>query len=223
MPVKNTEKIYLENGYYHIYNRGVNKQSIFFEEIDYKVFLSYLKDYLTEKNEVEIRLQLSQPKLPLTVRNDLLKRLSLKNYKDTISLLCFGLMPNHFHFELKQTNADSIDKFMNSFATRYSLYIKNKYKRTGPLFESRYKAVLIETDPQLLEVSKYIHNQSGKLGLPSSLKIYLGERKISWIHPEEILSFFSKENPRLTYKDFLQQPPNEEIISPLTLEESAQL
>lgn len=220
MPVKNTRKLYLENGYYHLYNRGYNKQLIFREEIDFKVFLSYLKDYLTPKNEAPLRLGLSQPHLSSSERNNYLKLLRLNNFTEEISLLCFGLMPNHFHFALKQKNPDSIDRFMNSFLNRYSLYFNNKYKLIGKAYESAYKAVLIETDEQLLELTRYIHQQTQKLGLPSSLKNYLGEQKTSWIHPKEILSFFSNKNPNLSYKDFLSLPSNEEIIFPLLLEEN---
>ena len=51
MPSKNIIKTYIENGYYHIYNRGVEKRKIFLDEQDYKVFLSYLKIYLSPKED----------------------------------------------------------------------------------------------------------------------------------------------------------------------------
>ena len=59
MPAKNRIKQYVYDGIYHIYNRGVNKQSIFFEKADYAVFLSYIKDYLVPTNKEEIRQQLA--------------------------------------------------------------------------------------------------------------------------------------------------------------------
>jgi len=51
MPSKNIIKIYIENGFYHIYNRGVEKRKIFVDEQDYRVFLSYLKIYLSRRKE----------------------------------------------------------------------------------------------------------------------------------------------------------------------------
>ena len=59
MPAKNTIKQYKENGYYHIYNRGVEKRLTFQDSQDYSVFLSYLKEYLSPKNEQELREKLS--------------------------------------------------------------------------------------------------------------------------------------------------------------------
>ena len=51
MPAKNAIKQYLENGFYHVYNRGVEKRPIFQDDQDYSVFLSYLKEYLLPKGD----------------------------------------------------------------------------------------------------------------------------------------------------------------------------
>ena len=61
MPARNSIKTYYENGYYHIYNRGVEKRKIFMDQQDYSVFLSYLKDYLLPKDEDGLTEKLSDP------------------------------------------------------------------------------------------------------------------------------------------------------------------
>jgi len=61
MPCLNSRKQYLENSYYHLYNRGVEKRIIFLDDQDYSVFLSYLKDYLIPKNEEKLSLKLADP------------------------------------------------------------------------------------------------------------------------------------------------------------------
>jgi len=48
MPSRNVYKTYVKDGYYHVYNRGVEKRKVFLEEIDYKVFLNNLKLYLSK-------------------------------------------------------------------------------------------------------------------------------------------------------------------------------
>jgi len=63
MPGRNVIKTYLENGIYHIYNRGVNKNLIFQDEQDYAVFLSYLKQYLLPKNEDQLMKTLLNPSI----------------------------------------------------------------------------------------------------------------------------------------------------------------
>ncbi len=70
--------------------------------------------------------------------------------------------------------------------------------------------MLIAQEEQFVLLSKYIHKQALALqgltlqGQPSSYSEYLGLRNTEWIHPEEILSYFSKTNPSLSYKSFVE-------------------
>lgn len=160
MPAKNSLKQYLENGYYHLYNRGVEKRLIFQDKQDYSVFLSYLKEYLLPKDEKTLLNRLSGIDTTWAEKDKILKALRLNNYSDEILLLGFCLMPNHFHLLIKQLMIDSIDRFISSIGTRYTMYFNRKYKRVGSLYQGVYKAVLVSTDEQLLQLSRYIHRQA---------------------------------------------------------------
>ncbi len=247
MPARHRIKQYIENGYYHIYNRGVEKRLIFLDEQDYAVFLSYLKNYLTPKDEKERFQKLSYSDISPQEKDKILKLLRLNNFYNEITLLAYSLMPNHFHFFIKQKNSLSIDRFMQSLGTRYTMYFNRKYKRVGFLYQDTYKAVLIENEQQFIYLSKYIHQQAivhkgptlqGRTlrsrEQPSSYPEYLGKRKTQWIHPEEILTYFSKTNPKLTYnrlrlhrnascnlryKAFVEEKDDFSIIQNKTLEE----
>lgn len=234
MPAKNSLKKYLENGFYHIYNRGVEKRNIFQDEQDYGVFLSYLKEYLTPKNEKEIYFQLSNPNISPKEKDKLLRLLRMNNFFGEIKLLSYCLMPNHLHFEIHQHNLESIDRFINSIGTRYTMYFNEKYKRVGPLYQGVYKAVLIESDEQLLHLSRYIHKQalifkpaskgdalrSWKEKQPSSFLDYLNLRKTSWVKTDEILNFFNKNGKdyKNSYENFVTGNEDFEIISKLLLD-----
>lgn len=220
MPARNRVKVYVERGYYHIYNRGVEKRLIFLDEQDYAVFLSYLKDYLLPKNEEELSKRLSDPNISYKERDKILKLLRLNNFADEITLLAYCLMPNHFHLFVKQKSALSIDKFMQSLSTRYTMYFNKKYKRVGSLCQDTYKAASVENEVQFIYLSKYIHKQAlasqgrtlqGWAGQLYSYPEYLGLRKTEWVYPEEVLAYFSKTNPSLSYEAFIQ----EEDISPI--------
>lgn len=141
MPAKNSIKVYAENGYYHLYNRGVDKRVIFGDAQDYVVFLSYLKTYLLPKNEAELRQKLADSTISYKEKDKILNLLRLNNFADEITLICYCLMPNHFHLLIKQNSANSIDRFMNSLCTRYTMYFNRKYKRIGPLCQDVYKRV----------------------------------------------------------------------------------
>lgn len=214
MPAKNSIKKYVDDGYYHIYNRGVEKRDIFLDAQDYAVFLSYLKTYLLPKNFLELQNILVAKESSRLEKDKATKLLKLHNYSDTINLLCYALMPNHFHLLVKQSKANAIDSFLNALSTRYVLYFNRKYHRVGPLYQGVYKAVLIRSEEQLLHITRYIHlNPPAGSDFPSSLPAYLGAKKIEWLKSEIILGYFSKTNSNNSYAAFVGESQNYEIIT----------
>lgn len=220
MPSKNSVKQYLENAYYHIYNRGVEKRTIFLDSQDYNVFQQYLRDYLQPKDINALQNQLTDPQTGYKEKDKIKKLLRLNNFFGKIEVVAYCLMSNHFHFLIKQAAPVSIDEFMNSLATRYTMYFNRKYKRVGSLYQDVYKAVPVETDEQLLHLSRYIHKQAlatqgdALQGYkPSSYPEYMGQRVTEWVQPEEVLSFFSKTNPKLGYAAFVGENDSEESAS----------
>lgn len=216
MPQKNSRKEYGAGGYYHIYNRGVEKRDIFLDEQDYKVFLGYMKFYLESPPLQGQALQDLDGKLfaPSKIQ---------KNYHDQIELLSYCLMPNHFHLLIKQSTDRGIAEFMQSLVLKYVLYFNKKYKRVGGLFQGRYKTVLINDENQFTYISKYIHRnpidilpaRPGLAGLVeykySSYGNYLGLFGQSWVNTHDVLSYFSKNNSKTSYKYFVEE--NSEDLS----------
>jgi len=166
------------------------------------VFLSYLKQYLSFKDETVLLKQLSAS-ISGHERDQIAKELRMNNYCDTVNLLCHGLMPNHFHFLVKQTLSNAIDGFMSSLGTRYTMYFNKKYKRVGPLYQGVYKAILVPNEQYLLYLSRYIHHQTEIINQPSSLQDYLGFTKTPWVNTELILSYFKKTEGIGSYADFV--------------------
>lgn len=214
VPSKNTVKVYVENGFYHIYNRGVEKRVIFRDRQDAGVFLGYLEEYLSPKDEAGLLKIINDRALPYWQRKKAESQLKRNNFFGKMDLLCFSLMPNHFHFLVKQNQASVIDVFTNSLITRYVLYFNRKYERVGHLFQDVYKAVLIDSEEQLLHLSRYIHENPKQLGSRgqayqeqyTSLPEYLGQRRTTWIKTELISSYFSKSSPGGSYLDLFGQP-----------------
>ncbi len=228
MPAKNTRKNFVENSYYHLYNRGVEKRKIFLYKLDYSVFLSYLKTYLLPKDEKGLHNIIADPKTHWKDKDKAVKLLHLNNFSDSLSLIAFCLMPNHFHMLVKQDKADTIDRFMNSLCTRYSMYFNRKYNRVGTLFQGVYKAVLVESGDQLLHLSRYIHKNPSSILQGEALRSYsyssypnyLYKKNTEWLKSEEILGNFSPRGIN-SYENFVEGEKVEktnEIISDLVLE-----
>ena len=212
MPAKNTLKPYATNGYYHLYNRGVDKNEVFLDDQDFSVFLSYLIEYLS-------------PQVPPTIE-ELRSRDRFyvrKNYNQVIELLSYCLMPNHFHFQLKQKEPRAIEGFMRSLLGRYVVYFNRHHQRIGPLFQSVYKGVLIERENYFLWLSRYIHRnpleivkKEGSLAdYPySSYAVYLKLRKSDWVKSEVILATAGKD-----YKRFVEDEENNKSKAPLDFDQ----
>ena len=135
MPAKNRLKTYVSESYYHLYNRGVQKQRVFRDSQDYSVFLSYLKTYLEPKDLDALNHCMLDQEVSYKVRDQARQLLRMNNFSDQISLLCYSLMPNHFHFLLYQKGESDIDFFMNSLGTRYSMYMNKNINLSAHCFK----------------------------------------------------------------------------------------
>lgn len=232
MPSKNIIKDYIENSYYHIYNRGVEKRKIFLDKQDFKVFMSYLKIYLSPKEEVINEIKVND--LEIGDKEKIISEIyTLNNFFGKINLISFVLMPNHFHLELKQKNKREIESFMRSLVTKYSKYFNKKYQRVGPLFQGRYKAILVQSTEYLLYLSKYIHQNPKELLYKgqsldsyswSSYPSYVNNIKIYWLNKELITSNFLVNNQFsiYLYKKFVENN-KEKIMEDLEVYKKLQL
>src|SRR3990167_2730154 len=135
MPSRYSVKTYAPDSYYHIYNRGVEKREIFLEEKDFAVLLSYLKTYLMPKEKNELMAIIADPLSGWRDKDQAQKQLRLNNFTDSIELIAYCLMKNHYHMLIRQESETAMDQFMNSLWTRYTMYFNKKYKRIGPLFQ----------------------------------------------------------------------------------------
>src|SRR4030042_3368719 len=185
MPYRKTK--FYENGFYHVYNRGVEKRMIFLDEEDYQTFVSILKSYLSRPSPLEWT-----------------SRIRNHHLFDEITLNAYCLMPNHFHLLVQQKLPSSITNFMRRTLTTYSMYFNEKYSRVGSLFQSRFKAKEVESDEYILHLSRYIHRNPLEAPLVrgindlqvyrwSSYPAYLGREENRLVDKEFILGFFPKD------------------------------
>lgn len=183
MPSKNTARQDIAASYYHVYARGTNKASIFLEVADRSYFLYLFSRYLSKK-----------PAMSKT-------GVMYPHYRKEVELLTYCLMENHFHLLVYQVNQGALSGFMKSLMTSYSAYFNRKYKRTGSLFESRFKASLINEDTYLLHISRYIHlNPRSWKHFPFSSIIHI--RKASepeWLRTEKLLEPFADRKEYLEF------------------------
>ncbi|MDJ0705954.1 MAG: transposase [Leptolyngbyaceae cyanobacterium MO_188.B28] len=129
MPRRKTDLI--PGNYYHLYNRGNNRQNIFFERDNYLFFLRQFRRYLVEQ---------------------------------TLYVIAYCLMPNHYHFLVQLRKADLSEK-IGAFSISYTKAINRLHQRCGTLFQGRFQAIHVEGEEYWLNLSRYIHLNPVKAGL----------------------------------------------------------
>ncbi|MEK7477976.1 MAG: transposase [Patescibacteria group bacterium] len=168
MPYRKEELIKGER--YHIYNRGVEQRSIFQDRHDLLRFLQCLEDF----NEIEPSggLYMQSFEKDLQLRHQVSK---------LVNIICYCLIPNHFHLMLEQVAEKGIEKFIHRVCNGYAKYFNHKYHRVGPLFQGPFKSSLIDDNEYLLRMSVYINLNYRVHRLPqnalyqSSWEQYLGK------------------------------------------------
>ncbi len=117
--------------YYHLYNRGNDRNPIFFARENYLHFLRLIRRYLIEQ---------------------------------TLDVLAYCLMPNHYHL-LVQCKAHDVSGAMMRLSVAYTKAMNQRYNRVGVLFQGQFQAIAVDSDEYLYHLTRYIHLNPVKAGI----------------------------------------------------------
>lgn len=135
--------------FYHIYNRGVDKRDIFSDEQDAARFLESMKEFnvvdpIGSLYEIKYERRFGRPT-------------SKKQKERLVNIICYCINPNHFHFILEEVIEGGISEFLKRLGGGYTKYFNKRNKRSGSLFQGRFKSVHIDTNTYLLHISAYVN------------------------------------------------------------------
>jgi len=193
---------------YHTYNRGVEKREIFQNEEDYYRGVHDLYEFNDSKATINLNYRATRYYgNPISIDRrprDLL-----------IDLVCWSLMPNHYHLLSRQRIKEGISKFHQKFGIGYTNYLNQKCERSGVLFQGKFKAVHVETDSQLAHLVCYIHSNLLDLWKPNwkengltalerqNALEFLADKKNRWSSHQDYLGI--KNFPSLIITEFLEK------------------
>ncbi len=213
---------FIKGQFYHIYNRGVDKRDIFTNTGDFYRFLQSMEDFNVREPIGSIfensfnQLGSSAPKSGKLV-----------------NFVVFCLNQNHYHFILEPLVNNGIQKFMHRLSTGYTNYFNEKYKRSGSLFQGRYKAIHINSDEYILHLSAYVNlnhkvhknlNKKWMENLPkSSFEEYIGKTTKNFCSKSIILEQFPSTKDYKFFcesvlPDILERKKNEKELKYILLE-----
>ncbi len=150
-------------------------------------------------------------------REDFLDRVAHLVSNEALRVYAWALMRNHFHL-LVRTGKQPLSDSMRKLLTGYAVNFNSRHRRYGHLFQNRYKSILCEDDPYLLELTRYIHLnplRAGAVKRLAELRGYpwcghsaiIGKTERTWQDTEAVLAYFGKrrKNAVEKYEAFVEQ------------------
>jgi putative transposase len=149
-------------------------------------------------------------------RRDFVQRLQRLLEQTGVDCLAWSLMSNHFHLLLRP-RMTTLAKFMRRLLTGYAVSFNLRHKRTGHLFQNRYKSLVCDEDSYLLELVRYIHLNPLRVGIVSDLggldrfpwsghSVMMGKSSLPGQNTEEVLRYFGSRvaEARRRYRSFIE-------------------
>ncbi len=178
--------------YYHIYNRGSDKRDVILDSLDLQRFFQSIIEFNVEEPIKSIYLK--------NLKKYKFKELSTPTTQKLVSIVAYCINENHFHLILSPLVKCGVEKFMQRIGG-YTRYFNEKYKRSGVLFQGKFKSKIIKNNNYLLNLSAYVNfnNMNSDLSLisdltKSSLCEYQKENINGICNKEIILSNFKNKN-----------------------------
>lgn len=200
----------LRTGYtYHIFNRTIDSKPILKSKQLAELFIERLTYYRSTK--VSLSYSRFKELIDKERQQQILEEIFIKRYFQ-INILCYCLMPSHFHLLIQQKADGGISKYISDVLNAFTRHYNIKNKRKGPLFLPRFQANRIISREQLIHVSRYIHlNPYSSELIPdikdlkfyrlSSYSAYIGKIHDKLCDIKSILTEFS--NNKKQYEKFV--------------------
>lgn len=145
-----TRPTIIQGEYYHVYNRGVEKRRIFWDERDRVRFIHDLYEFNDRAMTTNMRYHYAG-------RSSVFVPKSSQERELLVDIVAYALMPNHYHLLLRSRTDDGVSLFMQKLGIGYTLYVNERHDRSGVLFQGKYKAKHVDEEAYLRHLLFYIH------------------------------------------------------------------
>lgn len=214
----------VENEYYHIYNRGVDKRKVFLDDKDFRRFLLAIDLLNDERDGLMSRWRDFQKNNPGRADISNFPTSDVGKRRPLVEINAYSLLSNHYHCILKQVAEKGIERFMQKLGNSYTKYFNEKYDRNGVLFQGKFKSTHIESNAMLLRMSVYVNCNSEIHGVNfakdykwCSYLEYAGERAAKICNTKVIKSHFRSKKDYRDYaseniRDFRERKEDEKVM-----------
>lgn len=207
--------------YYHVYNRGLGKRTVFQDRADYARFLFGVLYFQSPTLIAQVgrNARTFSDHGGFEVSETLFS--NVQNGKH-VELVAFCLMPNHYHLVLRQLTDGAIPRYMQRVDLAYARYANLRHEHTGHLFQSPYRSRLVSDNEYLTHLSAYIHRNPRELKgwkgreheYPwSSYQDYVTENRWGGLLAQEIILDQFDGTKSSNYSDFVKSSLAKEVIT----------
>ena len=182
MPIR--KEVLALGSIYHVFTKSIAGYNIFYQEIHQLRIIEAMRFYQLENPPCKFSRFIQLKNTNRQTCPEISSLLMATNKSKLVEIIAYCIMPTHLHLVLHQTKDDGVGRFMRKLLDSYTRYFNIRHNRKGPLWEARFKNVLVKTDEQLLHLTRYVHLNPVTAYLvddptkwfPSSYNEYLGER-----------------------------------------------
>jgi len=200
--------VFFNGGYYHVYNKNIEPLAVF---SDYKLSNEFIDTFIYYRSNRAYPRYSLYKKMEEKMKTLKLQEIFYPSFF-IVDIISFSLMPNHYHFLLKQKKKKGIINFVSNTINSITRFYNIKIDRKGPVFLPQFRSKRILSVGQLVYTSRYIHTNPYASGLIktkeeifsypySSIAAYVKNENPLKFNNEPVLNFFNNDKDR--YRQFV--------------------
>ena len=195
--MQSRKEILVTGDVHHVFTKSIMKYIIFRDDHEYMRIKNLVKYYSIETQALKFS-TFSKIK-----DKQKFNKIHFDTPETLVKIISYCFMPTHIHLVLRQEKDNGISKFMNNILNSYSRYFNLRTKRKGPLWEARFKNVKVETDEQLMHLTRYLHLN------PTTASLV--KRPGNWQHSsyQEYLGKIEENECMCEFSEFLEIKPKD--------------
>ena len=200
----NKERKSVKGCFYHVCTKSIAGYTVFRSDSDYTRMLDMMGFY-SYQSKIPAKFSYYYR---LSEDNKINFMNNLSNSGKLVDILSYCIMPTHLHFLFISLEDNAVSLYMKNLLNSYTRYFNTKYSRKGPLWQGRFRSVLVESHEQLLHLTRYIHLNPVSAGIInnlgdwpySSYKEYIGNKPKFISRIEDYIDLTPKN-----YRNFVEE------------------
>ncbi|MFH1092950.1 MAG: transposase [Candidatus Omnitrophota bacterium] len=178
---------------YHVLTKSIAGFKVFNQKKDFLRVIHSFKFFQTNNRPVSF----SRYNICLQQEMEDVRKYLKSDGTDKVTIVAYCIMPTHLHLILRENIEQGMSSFMNNVLNSYTRYFNIKHNRKGPLWEGRFKRVVVEDDEQLLHLTRYIHLN------PVTASLVDDPGKWLWSSYQEYLGMIKGEDRICRFEDII--------------------